>query len=271
MSTPVTRRTFLIGAAGAAAAGWVWLRDSGLKAEPVAAGPATSTSAVPATTGVSVTPPTTATATSTTATTTTATTTPPAAQIEALCRAAWGAQEPTGAYIPHKIERLTVHHTARFLGANREAPGAIRGHQRFHQVDRGWVDIAYHFMIDMEGNLYECRPYDAAGDTATSYDPTGHLLVCCEGDFNVQELPEAQRETLVAVLAWAATEFDVGTDTIRGHRDFAGTTCPGDNVYSLIESGDLAASVDSLMAAGGVELEIICGPLALRRVASIEA
>lgn len=271
MTSPVTRRAFLLGLAGAAAAGWVWLRERPA-AEPteIATSPTTSRP-------VETDPPPAPSSTSTTTTeapvpTTTATTTTTLAPvlIEALCRDSWGARAPTGAFTSHSIERMTVHHTARVLATNANAPRAIRGHQNFHQQDRGWADIAYHFVIDLEGNVYECRPTGAVGDTGTNYDPTGHFLVCCEGDFNNQELPAAQLQALIDVLAWAATEFDVAPDTIAGHRDVAATSCPGDNLYPLIESGAMADAVARRLAAGGAALEVICGEEAQQRVEAIE-
>ncbi len=265
MNTQMTRRAFLFAGAGAAAVGWVWLRDRGA-VNQLAAGPATTE--VPTTTVRTTTAPA---APATTATTPTTSTSPPVAHIDALCRDAWGAAAPAGGFREHEIEWMTVHHTARLLEENRDAPAAIRGHQRFHQLDRGWSDIAYHFVIDLEGNVYECRPVTAVGDTGTNYDPTGHFLVCCEGNFDEQPLPAAQQKALVDVLAWAAAEFGVAPDTIRGHRDWAATSCPGDNLYPLIDSGDLAGAVADSLAAGTVTMEIVCGPAADERVAVIEA
>jgi hypothetical protein len=269
----MNRRAFLAGVAGAAAVGWLWLRDGGREVEP-ATDVATRTEAPPPSTTPQTTadPGTTAVPATTSTTTTTTTTVVPAVLIEALCRQSWGAAEPSGEFTTHTIERMTVHHTARLLSDNRNAPAAVRGHQRFHQgPERGWADIAYHFIIDLEGNVYECRPVDAVGDTGTNYDPTGHFLVCCEGDFNTQELPAAQQAALIDVLAWASEQFDVAGDTIRGHRDVASTSCPGDNLYTLIESGELAAAVDARVAAGGVQLEVVCGEIAAARVRAIEA
>ncbi|MCP3975128.1 MAG: N-acetylmuramoyl-L-alanine amidase [bacterium] len=268
MSGHVTRRTFLAGVVGAAVAAWALLRDRGLATDTSAGTttPPTPTS-TPDSTAVTQ-PPATTTITSTTTSTTSA---PPAVRIEALCRDAWGAAEPQGEFTPHEIEQLTVHHTARLLPDNRNAPAAVLGHQRFHQLDRGWPDIAYHFIVDLEGNVYECRPVDAVGDTGTNYDPTGHLLVCCEGNFNDQQLPAAQEASLVNVLAWASAKFGAASTTIRGHRDLAATTCPGDNLYPSIESGDLAAAVEAVIATGGVELEVVCGAAAADRIKAIEA
>jgi len=270
VSKEISRRAFLAAGAGAVVVGWVWLRNRPSLPDAASDTSAPATTVPPATTTTTGGPPATIAASTTTVTTTT-TSNPPIARIEALCREAWGAAAPVGVFREHEIERMTVHHTARLLADNRDAPEAIRGHQRFHQLDRGWPDIAYHFIIDLEGNVYECRPVTAVGDTGTNYDPTGHFLVCCEGNFNEQALPAAQQAALVNVLAWAALEFGVDPETIRGHRDVAATSCPGDNLYPLIESGELARSVSDTTAAGAVTMEIVCGSPAAGRVAAIEA
>jgi hypothetical protein len=163
-----------------------------------------------------------------------------------------------------------VHHTAALLEANDQAPARIRGHQRFH-IERGWPDLAYHFMVDARGNVYEGRPVDAVGDTGTEYDPTGHFLVCCEGNFDEQDVPDAQLASLAAVLAWAAVAHGVSADTISGHRDWAATSCPGDRLYPLIADGTITDMVAGLISRGGAGLSVECGEAARQRVAAIEA
>ena len=227
----------------------------------------TATSAPPSTTATTGTvgPTTTSSAPTTTTTTTVA---PSATGLEVICKEAWGAMAPAGEFNTHTIEQITIHHTAVVLEDNKLAPSRLRQHQQFHQ-NRGWPDLAYHFMIDAAGNVYEGRPIDAVGDTGTDYDPTGHLLICCEGNFDEQDLPSAQYEALVQMVAWGAAEFGVDPATVQGHRDVAATSCPGDRLYSLIADGRLTADV---VAAQRLEpsLAIRCGPNAIARVEKIE-
>jgi hypothetical protein len=172
--------------------------------------------------------------------------------------------------VAHTVARLTVHHTATRLDTNRHAPARARGHQRYHQ-DAGWPDLAYHFLVDANGNVYEGRPVSARGDTFTSYDPTGHFLVCCEGNFDEQDLPDAQFEALAVMLAWASGEFGAGTDTIAGHRDFAATSCPGDRLAVQIADGTLRTRVEEMLAAGGITMTAVCGADGRALVEAIEA
>ena len=166
---------------------------------------------------------------------------------------------------------MTIHHSAVVLGENRNAPSRLRQHQRFHQDERGWIDIAYHVGVDRNGNIYELRTPEIVGDTATEYDPTGHFLVLCEGDFDQETIPEAQLNSAALAFAWAAQNFHIGSDTLAGHRDFAATSCPGANLYARVSSGDLKRRIDDALTAGTVNLQAVCGPEAAARVLDIEA
>lgn len=175
--------------------------------------------------------------------------------------------------VEHLVERLTIHHTGVALGADHEAPSRLRAHQAFHQADRGWPDLAYHFSIDQTGNVYEGRSPEFRGDTATSYDPTGHLLVVLEGNFDVEATGGAQLRSLAELLAWAAGHYSVGSDAIKSHRDYAPgeTSCPGDNVYAYLTSGELIDAVTSVQNEGETQLRYLRGSEALERVATIES
>ncbi|KUI48625.1 N-acetylmuramoyl-L-alanine amidase [Mycobacterium sp. GA-1199] len=158
------------------------------------------------------------------------------------------------------------------LGDNANAPARLRQHQHYHQDTQGWIDIAYHLSVDRNGNIYELRKPELVGDTATNYDPTGHFLVVCEGDFDKEEITEEQLHGAALAFAWGAQRFDIPTDTLAGHRDAShDTSCPGANLYAHVVDGDLTNRVDALLAAGTVDLRTICGTEASKAVADIES
>jgi hypothetical protein len=269
--TSLSRRRFLtgliagVGAGAAGVAAWS-IRGSGQVEASVTT---TSQSSATSPSSTTAAPTTAAPATTSSSTTTSTTTTAaPVAAVAVICRAAWGALPVAGEFTSHQIDQVTIHHTAVLLEDNADAPGRVRQHQAYHQ-SLGWPDLAYHYMIDADGNVYEGRPVGAVGDTATEYDPTGHLLVCCEGNFDEQDVPQAQYETLVRMVAWGCGEFGVDPASVRGHRDVASTTCPGDDLYAYIASGALADDVAAL-AGDPLQLELVCGDKAREMVELIE-
>jgi hypothetical protein len=189
-------------------------------------------------------------------------------RMEVICRQAWGARPPTGNFDRHRIRRVTVHHSAVVLRDNRLAPERLRDHQVAHQ-SRGWPDIAYHLLIDRHGNVYEGRPRWAVGDTATNYDPRGHLTVMCEGHFGRQRPSDRQVRALVDVLGWAVERYDVPIGRIRGHLDYADTACPGTRLYGRL--GAIRGAVRARVGAGRVRLVELCSEAGAARVAEIEA
>ena len=87
--------------------------------------------------------------------------------------------------------------------------------------------------VDRNGNIFELRTTELAGDTDTKYDTTGHFLVVCEGDFEQEVVTEAQLHGTAVVFAWAAQTFGIASNTLAGHKDVAPgqTSCPGANLY----------------------------------------
>jgi len=186
--------------------------------------------------------------------------------VSRICRSSWGARASTSAYVPHQISRITLHHSAVLLRDNRKAPAQLRAFQAEHQ-SKGWPDIAYHLLIDRHGNVYHGRPLWAAGDTNTSYNPRGHLLVLALGNFQLQEIYSAQLNATLNVLAWACTRYGIKPRAIRGHRAYANTACPGAKFQRYITDGTVRRHVAARL--GEVTMRSLCGDAGQRRVRQI--
>jgi hypothetical protein len=191
---------------------------------------------------------------------------------EYLCRDSWGALASRGVGRKHIISQMTIHHTAVVLGDNSNMIARLQQHQRYHQNEKGWIDIAYHMAVDRHGNIYELRDWNIAGDTATDYETAGHFLVVCEGNFDEEPISEQQLEGAALAFAWAAQQFPASNSRVKGHQQVApGTSCPGANLQAHVADGDLQRRIDRLRNAGLVDLQRICGPEAAATVAAIEA
>ena len=196
---------------------------------------------------------------------------PMSASASLLCRDSWGARPPRPGGRPQTITRMTIHHTAVVLGDNSNIIDRLRQHQRYHMDDKGWIDIAYHIAVDRNGNIFQLRDWHLAGDTATSYDPYGHFLVVCEGNFDEEQVSEEQLQGAALAFAWATQQFPIST-TLEGHQQVApGTSCPGANLQAHVASEDLQRRIDALVNAGPVDLQLVCDQQAAERVAAIEA
>jgi hypothetical protein len=237
------RRAVLTGAAGLVVAGPAAWRSTTAAAVPAVRSPARVAQAVPAQAGAPAIVP----------------------------RAAWGPDLPPVGPVPDEpdVRFLLVHHT---VNANDYAPeqvvGLLTGMYRFHtSPEKGWPDIAYNFLIDRFGTIYEGRTGSLAGPKAA--DATGGSqgfaqLCSFLGDHRTEPPSEAAMASMVAMLAFlgdrhsldlapgATTTFvsrgsnrrpageEVTTPTISGHRDMSATVCPGDAAYAWVADGTFA-------------------------------
>lgn len=160
-------------------------------------------------------------------------------------RANWNAAEPK-AYKSQVPVKITIHHEGEIFNPQKESAVVhIKKVQAWGMSEaRNWSDIPYHYLIDFDGNIYEGRNVFTAGETATEYDPEGHLLITCLGNFEEQEVTEKQLNALIELTAYCCNKYQISPTTIKAHKDFAKTLCPGKDIYRYLESGYLRKEVE---------------------------
>jgi hypothetical protein len=161
--------------------------------------------------------------------------------VPIVSRAEWGARDPVLPMREHRIERITIHHTATRQDRARSLTDKLRGLQAFSQRDDSlgdgrkkpaWADVPYHYYIAVDGSVGEARSWRYVGDSNTPYDPTGHLLIVVEGNFEDEQLTEPQMQALESLITSFARRFAVPGERLGAHKDYASTRCPGKNLYA---------------------------------------
>ena len=152
--------------------------------------------------------------------------------------------------VSHRITHVTLHHTgsAEPLRPDDDPRQKLRGLQSWGARDRNWWDVPYHFLIDLEGRIYEGRDWRYMGETNTTYDPEGHFLISVIGNYERQEATPAQVEAIADLMAWAISRFDLPVDRIGGHYNYAQTGCPGTRLRKYLEDGTFRRMVLSRLA-----------------------
>lgn len=163
-------------------------------------------------------------------------------------RKVWNAAPPRPFKV-HVPDKITVHHEGTFFDpAKHNAADHIKRVQTWGMgPDRKWIDIPYHFLIDFDGVIYEGRNVFTVGETNTEYDPSGHLLISCLGNFEVQEVGEKTLNALTDLLAYSCRKYDISPDSIKTHRDYAKTSCPGKNMYIYFSDGTIIKRVKEII------------------------
>lgn len=125
--------------------------------------------------------------------------------------------------------RIIVHHTYKPTIANfNEHPDGsywCKVIDRFHK-SKGWKGIGYHFVIAPDGLIYIGRDLNTPGAHTAGQNHVA-IGVCLLGNFDDEEMTTEQRISLKYLLAFLLHRFNLGSDDIFFHRNFANKTCPG--------------------------------------------
>lgn len=119
---------------------------------------------------------------------------------------------------------------------------SIRAIQNDHQKNRGWADIAYHYVIDPAGGVWEGRDSHLvgahAGSSKLNEDNLGILLL---GNFEIQQPTNEQIEKLGDLLRLIRELCAIPGSEIYTHNEIrtgaglAATACPGRHLTSRLK------------------------------------
>ena len=180
-----------------------------------------------------------------------------------ISRQEWGAR----ASRPDKILDIeksffAVHHTA---GSFEPQAQTVRSIQNSHMDNRGWADIGYHFLVGLDGKIFEGRQLAYAGAHVGGHN-LGSVGISCLGCYDTieclwprypawQNTTDAMIHAVGMLIGGLAHRYNATIDdnTVKGHREFSGakTACPGDLIMArLPEIRAVAQNVKNGLVAG---------------------
>jgi len=165
--------------------------------------------------------------------------------LNVVLRTDWGWKPLEKVLIQHQINKITIHHGGEEFAEDKDMIKYLRNLQSWSRSEKKWIDIPYHFMIDLKGNIYEARPINFPGDTNTDYDVTEHALICVVGNYEMQKLSKASLKSLVRLTAFLKQKYHVDLKDIKTHKDYTETLCPGKDLYKYFADGSFIKMVES--------------------------
>lgn len=118
------------------------------------------------------------------------------------------------------IKRIILHHSGVTVLQSVETI------HNYHKNTRGYAGIGYHFYVKKNGNIYRGRPLEYVG--AHAYNSNADSIgICAEGDFNTEQMPEAQKQAIKELVAYLKEAYNI--PTVQGHKEVCNTSCPGTN------------------------------------------
>jgi hypothetical protein len=201
-----------------------------------------------------------------------------------ITRAQWGANEALrqpGQIYNSQVLKIVVHHTGSPNDIT-DIPALLRNVLSY-ETSNGYIDIAYNWLIDQNGNIYEGRwaqnyPGGAAHNGELNgknvqgahaiYHNVDTIGIAMIGTYDVVTPPPVMVNTLLTMLTWKCARwaidpngmvpynasngvYETNLANICGHRDTEGssTDCPGQLLEPMLPS--LRNQVAARLTGGG--------------------
>ncbi|MFE2583118.1 peptidoglycan recognition protein [Streptomyces sp. NPDC059378] len=187
-----------------------------------------------------------------------------APQPPIVTRAQWGADESMNDEAPEygtEIKAVFVHHT---VDANTytcaDSAALVRAIRTYHIKSNGWKDIAYNFLVDKCGTIFEGRKGGVDRPVIGAHNPgfnTNTAGIAVLGEYSSIDASAAAKTAVARLAAWKLGQYGhdpagkvdltAGLDNgkfklgqtasfyrISGHRDGYATECPGGKLYASL-------------------------------------
>lgn len=122
------------------------------------------------------------------------------------------------------INEIIIHCTA--TPENR--PTTVEEVRGWH-LRQGYSDIAYHFLIYLDGSIHEGRPLEEVGAHTYGHNASS-IGICYVGGLDAQRKPKntlnpLQEKALIFLIGRMCSKFPAIT-RISGHNQYAAKACP---------------------------------------------
>ena len=127
-----------------------------------------------------------------------------------------------------EINKIIIHCSATPEGRDDKTSDIKRWH-----LNKGWSDIGYHYVIELDGSVNMGRDIDRIGAHTKGYN-TGSIGICYVGgmDENMKHPKDTrtakQKEALVCLIDDLRKTY--GELSVHGHNEFSAKACPSFNV-----------------------------------------
>ena len=129
-----------------------------------------------------------------------------------------------------KIDKIIIH-----CSATREGQDISVETIRDWHLKRGWSDIGYHYIIDINGKLHAGRPLEKTGAHCKGHN-TGSIGVCYIGGVESdgktpKDTRTKEQKAALDDLLFVLTDVFANV-SIHGHNEFSSKACPSFDVQA---------------------------------------
>ena len=162
----------------------------------------------------------------------------PIGAVRVQSRADWNARSPRCATSTHTPNRATIHHTVTPTNDSMSPAARLRQIQSFHMFSRGWCDIGYNHLISRDGRVWRGRGVSRVGAHVANNN-TGNHGISFMGTYTSTAPTQTQMCSAAKLLRWMHERYPavkLSRTDVKGYRQYGGTSCPGNALYSRIDN-----------------------------------
>ena len=152
-----------------------------------------------------------------------------------ISRSGWdsrGPKRPLTRLNKRRVKGIVLHHSGVRNGP--KGVNAVRAFERHHLDANGWNAIAYNWLVDEDGVVYEGR---GAGYISAANRPwNSRTESICYTGWGGSPIPEATKRSIRSLVDDIQNRYDQKL-WVKGHRDLASTTCPEAVLYQWMQAG----------------------------------
>jgi hypothetical protein len=167
-------------------------------------------------------------------------------------RSEWGARASSCSSGIGNVYRMAIHHTETPTNDSMSPQARLRQIQSYHMDVKGWCDIGYHYLVSRDGRIWDGRPDTKLGAHAGGAN-TGNLGISVMGSHDSTPITQTQLNSIAGLVKALATIHGVtiSRSTIKGHREYTSTSCPGNALYNQLAAIVTAANGSTSGGGGG--------------------
>lgn len=129
-----------------------------------------------------------------------------------------------------KIDKIIIHCSATPEGKDISVETIRDWH-----LKRGWSDIGYHYVIDLDGRVHAGRPIEKTGAHVKGHN-TGSIGICYVGGVEQdgktpKDTRTKEQKAALDNLLFILTDVFANV-TIHGHNEFSSKACPSFDVQA---------------------------------------
>lgn len=130
------------------------------------------------------------------------------------------------------IRQIIIHCSATPEGRDVKASQIKKWH-----IDRGWSDIGYHYVIELDGTIRKGRKESVIGAHCKGMNRDS-IGVCYIGGVDVNMKPKdtrTQEQLITLISLLVELRYRYPNATIHGHNEFSSKACPSFNVQEFVK------------------------------------